>query len=71
MIKIGQKFLKQLPKGKMVECELTDIIQRVSTKTGEIISIEYWAKSENIHFGKSFEVAKNTILRNLIKEKIS
>lgn len=61
-IKIGQKFTKKLNKGKICECEVVDIIQRISIKTGEIIALEYWAKSENLFFGKSFEVAKNTIL---------
>ena len=61
-IKIGQKFTKKLNKGKSCECEVVDIIQRVSTKTGEVIALEYWAKSETYFFGKWFEVAKNTIL---------
>ena len=61
-IKIGQKFTKKLNKGKSCECEVVDIIQRVSTKTGEVIALEYWAKSETFFFGRSFEVAKNTIL---------
>ena len=65
-IKIGQKFTKQLNKGKSCECEVIDIIQRVSTKTGKVISIEYWAKSENFSFGKAFEVPKNSILRGKI-----
>ena len=66
LIKIGQKFTKQLNKGKSCECEVVDIIQRVSTKTGEVIALEYWAKSETFFFGRSFEVAKNTILKGKI-----
>ena len=62
-IKIGQKFTKQLNKGKSCECEVVDIIQRISTKTGEVIALEYWAKSEDSFFGKAFEVPKNSILR--------
>ena len=41
---------------------MVEIIQRVSTKTGEVIALEYWAKSETFFFGRIFEVAKNTIL---------
>lgn len=66
-IEIGVRFTKQLAKGKTCECELVDIIQRVSTKTDKLISVEYWAKSESFAFGKSFEVAKNTIIKGLIK----
>ena len=66
LIKIGQKFTKQLNKGKSCECEVVDIIQRVSTKTGEVIALEYWAKSETFFIGRSFEVAKNTILKGKI-----
>lgn len=62
-IKIGQKFTKRLNKGKTCECEVVDIIQRISSKTGNIISVEYWAKSETFNFGRSFETAKNTILK--------
>ena len=62
-IKIGQKFTKQLNKGKFCECEVVDIIQRISTKTGEVVALEYWAKSETYFFGKWFEVPKNSILK--------
>ena len=57
-IKIGQKFTKQLNKGKYCECEVVDIIQRISTKTGEVIALEYWAKSETYFFGKWLKFRK-------------
>lgn len=62
-IKIGQKFTKRLNKGKTCECEVVDIIQRFSTKNNKVVSLEYWAKSETFNFGRSFETAKNTILK--------
>lgn len=65
-IEIGVRFTMQLAKGKTCECEVEDIIKRVSTKTGDVISFEYWAKSESFGLGLSFEVSKNTILRGII-----
>lgn len=64
-IEIGVQFKKELPKGKSAQCVLVDVVQRISTKTGKIISEEYWAKSDTYNFGKAFEVAKNTIIRGL------
>lgn len=66
-IEIGDKFYKKLSKGKTAIAEVVDIVERISTKTGNLISKEYWAKSENFNFGKSFEVAKTTIALNRIK----
>lgn len=64
-IQIGLSFAKRLSKGKTCKCEVIDIVERVSTKTGKIIGIEYWAKSDEYGMGQSFEVAKNTILRGV------
>lgn len=68
-IQIGQKFLKQLNKSKYAECEVVDIINRISQKTKKVVGVEYWAKctSGDYAFGQTFEVAKNTIIRNIIK----
>lgn len=63
-IKIGDKFTKQISKGKLIECEVVDIIKRVSTKTGKTINLEYYAKSNTYAAGQVFEVAKTTILRD-------
>jgi len=65
-IQIGDQFTKQLSGGKSCECTIVDIVNRISTATGERIGIEYWAKctSGNYATGQTFEVAKNTILRS-------
>lgn len=65
-IEIGVQFKKELSKSKSVQCVLVDIVQRISTKTGKVIYEEYWAKSDNYNLGKSFIVARNTILRGII-----
>lgn len=62
-INIGQKFSKQLSKGKECDCEVVDIVIRTSTKTKKIIGTEYFAKSNTYAFGRTFEVSKNTIIR--------
>jgi hypothetical protein len=64
-IKIGTNFIKQISKHSKVECEVVDIIQRLSTKSGNIAGIEYWAKSDKYGMNNSFEVSKTTILRGL------
>lgn len=60
-VEIGTKFFKQIAKNKMIECEIIDIVQRVSTKTGKLIGVEYWAKSDSYAAGLAFEVALSTI----------
>lgn len=69
-ITIGLRFNKPLNKGKFIECEVVDIVHRISTVTGKIIDIEYYAKSVNGDYfqGKSFEVSKTTIIRYLIQK---
>lgn len=62
-IKIGDKFIKQISKGKSIDCEIVDIITKVSTITGKVIETEYYAKSNNYAMGQSFEVSKTTVLR--------
>ena len=69
-IKIGDKFTKQISKGKIIHCEVTDIIKRVSTKTGKTIDVEYYAKSNSYGMGKSFQVAKTTILRDMLNKAL-
>ena len=67
-VKIGDKFEKQLNKNKYSVCEVVDFIERRSVSTGELISVECWAKSIDGKFfqGKSFEVAFTTVKRGLI-----
>lgn len=60
-IEIGTRFFKQVAKNKVVECEIIDIVQRISTKTGELIGVEYWARSDSYAPGLAFEVALSTI----------
>ncbi len=68
-IQIGQIFSKQLNKGKYAECEVVDIVERISQRTKKVVGVEYWAKctSGNWAVGQTFEVAKSTIIRNIIK----
>lgn len=66
MIKIGDKFRKQLNKKQFVNCEVFDIYEVVSTsqKTGKISNrLVYYAVSDNYALGDAFEVSKTTIIR--------
>ena len=63
IIKIGDTFVKQISSGKSIDCEVVDIVKKISTTTGKIIETEYYAKSNNYAMGQSFEVSKTTILR--------
>ena len=71
-IQIGHKFVKPLNKGKSTLCEVVDVIKRISTRTGEILDEEYYAKSiDGVYFyGKSFEVSKTTIIRGSMRKSI-
>ena len=64
-LKIGDKFFKNLSKGKYAECEIIDIINRISTVNCDCKGFEYWAKciSGNYAPGQTFEVAKATVIR--------
>jgi hypothetical protein len=64
-VKIGDKFKKPLNKGKFAECEIVDIVQRISTVTGKVFDVEYWAKSISKEYTtrSSFQVAKTTVFR--------
>ena len=67
-LKIGDKFFKNLSKGKYAECEIIDIINRISTVNCDCKGVEYWAKciSENYSSGQTFEVAKATVIRGKV-----
>ena len=64
-IKIGQRFMKRINNGKMIECEITDIVIRTSLSTGNEISRELWAKAVNggIGTGLGFEVSRTTVIK--------
>ena len=64
-VSIGDKFKKRVGKSK-VDCEIVDIVNRVSVKKNKIIETEYWAISNNFGMGKSFQVAKATVVRGRI-----
>jgi hypothetical protein len=64
-IKIGDKFTKRISKGKQIECTVTDIIKRVSTKTGNVVDVEIWAESPKMML--PFEVSKSTIILSRVK----
>lgn len=71
-IKIGMQFHRRISnhRDKMVLCTVHDIITVVNTslKTGESHThFEYRATSDNYGMGKSFEVAKATIVRGYIE----
>jgi hypothetical protein len=62
MIQIGDKFQKPISKGKMGECKVVDIVNRISTASGECIGVEYWAQfTDTKYHDLLFEVAKSTI----------
>ena len=65
-VKIGDKFNKRLNKGKTAECEIVDIVKKVSVHTGETFGTEYWAisLSEKYKTSGMFEVSKTSILRS-------
>ena len=65
-IKIGDKFNKRLNKGKTAECQIVDIVKKVSVQTGKIFGTEYWAISLSDKYTTSgmFEVSKTSILRS-------
>ena len=68
-IQIGTRFEKRVGKSVNV-CYVTDIIECTykSQATGRVnTETIYMAKSETYGMGQSFEVAKNTILRSLLK----
>ena len=68
-IQIGARFEKRIGKSVNV-CYVTDIIDCTykSQATGKTTTNTiYMAKSETYGMGQSFEVAKNTILRSLLK----
>ena len=62
----GDKFNKRLNKGKTAECEIVDIVKKVSVHTGETFGTEYWAISLSEKYTTSgmFEVSKASILRS-------
>ena len=68
-IKVGDRFSKQLSMDKYAECEIIDVIKRISTSSSNCIGIEYWAKciSGNFAIGQFFEVTKSTIIRGKIE----
>ena len=68
-INIGDKFQKQLAGGKHCDCIIIDIVKRTSTRTGVLLSVEYWAQSDTYGLGNPFEVAKNTVIRNRLNNK--
>ena len=65
-IKIGDKFNKRLDKGKTAECQIVDIVKKVSVHTGKTFGTEYWAISLSDKYTTSgmFEVSKTSILRS-------
>jgi len=65
-IKIGDKFNKRLSKGKTAECEIVDVVKKVSVHTGKTFGTEYWAisLSEKYKTSGMFEVSKTSILRS-------
>lgn len=68
-ITIGTRFYKMVDK-KQVECVVSDIFDITSvSRLNEITNnrVVYYAKSDNYGMGRSFEVAKATIVRGLIK----
>lgn len=66
-VKIGDRFYKQLSKGKQVECYVVDFSETKSLTTGKIIEQKCYAKSDNYAFGESFEIPFTTVLRFKIK----
>lgn len=68
-IEIGTRFEKRVGKSTNI-CHVVDIIDCTyySSATG-ITSTDtiYYAESETYGMGRPFEVAKNTILRSLLK----
>ena len=50
-VKIGDKFTKQISGQKNIDCEVVDIVKKVSTTTGKIIETEYYAKSNSYAMG--------------------
>ncbi len=68
-INIGDKFQKQIASGKHCDCIIIDIIKRISTRTGNLLGVEYFAISDTYGIGKPFEVAKNTIIRSKLNNQ--
>lgn len=68
-VTIGTKFNKVVNK-KNIECIVFDIfdVKTTSRSTGKTIDrVLYYVKSDNYGMGQSFEIAKSTIIRGLIK----
>ena len=57
--------MKHFGKGKMIECEITDIVIRTSLSTGKEINRELWANAVNggIGTGLDFEVSRTTVIK--------
>lgn len=66
-VTIGDRFYKQLVKGKQVECYVVDFTETKSMTTGQVIEQKCIAKSDNYGMGNSFEIPFATVLRNKIK----
>lgn len=68
-IQIGQRFNRQLAKGKSEVCYVKDIILSYSMKNGDFLPIAhiYAQKEINTFNTAPFEVAKATVKRGLIK----
>ena len=65
-VSVGDKFYKQLEKGKESLCEVVDFVERKSITTGKHISYECYAKSIDGKYvlGRVFETPFTSVIRH-------